>query len=98
MSYAYLGRATPGEIQTIVDVEAEKEMDFYRVMAWIGYNCASLIGVAVNAPKKFPTLEQAFPSLFEQKEQQDWRVMKERIERFAAEKAREVKSHPGGRR
>lgn len=53
------------------------------MLAWIGHSCAALTGVAVNDPKKFPSLEAAFPTLFEKKEQQDWWVMKERVERFA---------------
>ena len=52
------------------------------MLAWISYNTAALTGVAMNDPKKFPPLEEAFPTLFEQKEQQDWRRMKERIEKF----------------
>ena len=53
------------------------------MLAWISYNTAALTGVAMNDPKKFPPLEEAYPTLFEQKEQQDWRRMKERIEKFA---------------
>lgn len=53
------------------------------MLAWISYNTAALTGVAMNDPKKFPPLEEAFPTLFEQKEQQDWWKMKERIEKFA---------------
>ena len=64
----------------------EKQKDFFGVLAWIVYNGAALTGVAVNDPKKFPTLEAAFPSLFEKKEQQDWRVMKERVENYAKAK------------
>lgn len=53
------------------------------MLAWIGYNTAALTGVAMNDPKKFPSLEEAFPTLFEKKEQQDWWIMKERIEKYA---------------
>lgn len=56
------------------------------MLAWIGYNCAALSGVAINDPKKFPSLEEAFPTLFQQKGQQDWWVMKERVEKFAKRK------------
>ena len=78
--------ATPSEIQLAVDVEKEKLMDLYKTMTWIGYNCAALIGVAINNPQKFPTLEEAFPTLFETTIQQDWWIMKERVEKFAAKK------------
>ena len=73
----------PGEIKIAVDVELEKQKDFYRMMAWLVYSCASLVAVGVDDPKKFPVLEDAFPHLFERKEQQDWWVMKERVENFA---------------
>ena len=52
-------------------------------MAWIAYNGAALTGVAVNEPGKFPKLYDAFPTLFEQETQQNWRVMKERMEEYA---------------
>ena len=77
-----LESVTPDEIRLAVDVESEKQKDFYRMLAWIGYNCAALSGVAINDPKKFPLLEEAFPTLFDQKGQQDWWMMKERVEKF----------------
>ena len=77
-----LESVTPDEIKLAVDVESEKQRDFYQMLAWIGYNCAALSGVAINDPRKFPSLEEAFPTLFEKKEQQDWWVMKERVEKF----------------
>ena len=54
-----------------------------QTLAWIAYNGAALTGIAVNNPKSFPKIEDAFPSLFEQKEQQDWWVMKQRVEDWA---------------
>lgn len=77
---------TPAEVQLAVNVETEKQKDFYKMLAWIGYNCAALVGVAMNNPQKFPTLEDAFPSLFEAKEQQEWWIMKERVEEYRWEK------------
>ena len=53
------------------------------MMAFLAYNGAALSGVAMNDPKKFPSIEDAFPSLFEKKEQQDWWVMKQRMENYA---------------
>lgn len=73
----------PVDIKIAADVELEKQKEFYRMMAWLAYNCASLVAVGVNDPKKFPALEDAFPNLFERKEQQDWWVMKERMEDWA---------------
>lgn len=81
---------TPDEVELAVEVENEKQKNFYKMMAWIGYNCAALSGIAMNDPKKFPSLEESFPTLFENKEQQDWRIMKERIEGWATMKGRYV--------
>lgn len=55
------------------------------MMAWLIYTGASLTAIGFNDPKKFPSLEDAFPSLFEKKEQQNWIAMKERVEAFRKE-------------
>ena len=77
---------TVDDIALAAQVKQERDKEFVQTLAWIVHNGAALTGVAVNDPKKFPKLEDAFPNLFERKEQQDWRVMKERIEGFAARK------------
>lgn len=64
------------------------------MLAWLLYNGAALCGVAVNDPRKFPQLEEAFPTLFEKKEQQDWWVMKQRVEEFG--KAKRQRMERGG--
>lgn len=74
---------TADEIAFASYAKQEQNKEFAQMLAWIVYNGAALTGVAVNEPKKFPRIEDSFPSLFEQKEQQDWRVMKERMENYA---------------
>jgi len=74
---------TTEDIALVAHVRQEQQKEFAQLLAWIVYNGAALTGVAINAPRKFPQIEEAFPSLFEQKEQQDWRVMKARMEGFA---------------
>lgn len=74
---------TVEEIALSAQVRQEQTKEFAQMLAWIVYNGAALTGVAVNDPRKFPRMEEAFPSLFEKKEQQDWWIMKERIQRFA---------------
>ena len=66
--------------------EKTRQMEMYRIIAMIVYTGAALTGVAINNPKKFPLVEDAFPGLFEKKNQQDWRLMKERMEGFAKAK------------
>ena len=56
------------------------------MMAWLIYTGASLVTVGFNDPKKFPSIEEAFPTLYEKKEQQDWWIMKQRVEAYAKAK------------
>ena len=93
MSPAEFAGLTADDVATVVEVHTEKQKDFYRTLAWLVYNGASLAAVGFNDPKRFPTLEEAFPSLFEQKEQQDWWVMKQRVETWA--KAKQLQTNSG---
>jgi hypothetical protein len=86
LPYNEIGELTANEVAVAVHIKNTQQMEMYRTIAWIIYNGAALTGVAINDPKKFPSLENAFPSLFEKKGQQDWRVMKERMESFAKAK------------
>ena len=78
------------DVALSAQVKQEQNKEFAQLLAWIVYNGAALTGVAVNDPKKFPKLEDAFPSLFEREEQQDWRVMRERVAEFAKARKAEV--------
>ena len=78
-----IGGMTAEEISVAAQVKQERYTEFSRLLAWLVYNGAALAGVAFNDPKRFPSIEDAFPTLFEKKEQQDWRVMKERVESYA---------------
>ncbi|MDR1628873.1 MAG: hypothetical protein LBS36_01465 [Oscillospiraceae bacterium] len=80
---------TADEIALSGQARQEQNKELAQMIAWIVYNGAALTGVAVNDPRKFPKIEDAFPTLFEKKEQQDWWVMKERMENF--EKAKKVR-------
>jgi len=86
--FAEIRNMSTDEIALTSQVKQEQNEELAQLLAWIAYNTAALIAVAVNDPKKFPTLEEAFPSLFKQKgqQQQDWRIMKERMETFAKAK------------
>ena len=75
------------EIILASNAKQAQNKEFAQLLAWTIYNGAALFSVAVNDPKKFPKLEDAFPSLFEKKDQQEWWVMKERMEAFAKGKS-----------
>lgn len=81
-----IGNMTVEDIALTVQIKQEQNKELAETLAWIIYNGAALMGVAVNDPKKIPAIEEAFPSLFAKKEQQDWWVMKERVEEFAKTK------------
>ena len=81
--YREIDSLTPKEINKAISVKAEKLKDFYQMMAWLIYNGAQLTAIGINNPKKFPTLENVFPNLFEKQEQQDWWVIKQRVEDYA---------------
>lgn len=86
MPFKEIGGMSADEIALTAQAKQEQNKELAQLLAWITYNGAALTGVAINEPKKFPKLEDAFPSLFERKEQQDWRLMKERMEAFAKAK------------
>ena len=67
----------------LAQIKQEQNKELAQTLAWVMYNGAALMAVAVNDPKRFPRLEEAFLSLFERKDQQDWRLMKARMEDFA---------------
>ena len=74
---------TSQEVALVAHVRQEQIKEISQIVAWIAYNTAALTGVAINEPGKFPKLEDAFPSLFEKQDHQDWRIMKERMENYA---------------
>ena len=78
-----VGKMTVGDISLAAQVKQEQNKEYVQMLAWIVYNGAALTGIAVNNPKSFPKIEDAFPSLFEKKEQQDWWIMKQRVEDWA---------------
>jgi len=82
-----IGGMTVEEIVLAATARHDQTKELAQLLAWVMYNGASLVGVAVNDPKKFPRIEDAFPSLFEKKEQQDWWVMKQRVEDWRKSKS-----------
>jgi len=75
---------TTEDIILSAQVQSERDKELAKTLAWIVYNGAALTGISINDPKKFPKLEDAFPSLFEKKEEDHLQVMQTRMEAFAA--------------
>lgn len=79
---------TYAEILASIEGNQRKTKLEMQFNASLVYKLGSLIGVAVNEPKKYPsTSKEAFPKLFDdlvedRSKQQDWQVMKERINKY----------------
>lgn len=79
---------TYGEIITAIEGYQRRFKAEAQLQAGLIYRLGSLVGIAVNDSKKYPrTVSKAFPGLFDgmddgQPKQQDWRVMKERMNAY----------------
>ena len=78
------------EIALVIQADHDKKTEQSEMLMAFGYNLAVLFGVAINNPKRFPKMEDVIPSLAEKETeqgvQQDWRLMKARMEGFAKAK------------
>lgn len=83
-------------------IEAFKVMDIRRVKekAAMDYNLANLIGTSctrlINSEAKFPSLKQAYPTIFVDEEEpnegmQDWEIAKERLMQYADAQNKKIK-------
>lgn len=67
-----------------------------KIHATLTYKLGNLIGVAVNDPSKYPKITEAFPGMFDEpKRQQNWQLMKARIEAYAAERRKRGEKNVG---
>jgi hypothetical protein len=59
-----------------------------KIQAAIAYRLGHLIGFAVNQPKDYPSIHETYPWLFGApiQKQQNWEVMKAKVEAYAAER------------
>jgi hypothetical protein len=78
---------TYAEIKTTIESNQKRIKEEMQAQASIAYKLGELIGIAFNEPEKYPALKNAFPKLFDDiqeipDKQQDWRVMKARIEQY----------------
>jgi hypothetical protein len=78
---------TYAEIKAAIEGNQKRTKQDMQIQANMIHQLGSLIGVAVNEPKKYPrTTKEAFPKLFNDAKpptkQQDWQVMKARIEQY----------------
>lgn len=85
------------EITAAIKAKQKINKNELKQQAELLHSIATLVGIAVNAPKKFPPFNKAFPRLCEPEEeiaqsqtpvQQPWEVMKARVNAYAAEAER----------
>lgn len=81
---------TYGEIIAAIEGNQRRVKQEIQIQASLLYKLGDLLRFSFNEPNKYPTLQEAFPKLFDDTEainqkpkQQDWRIMKERISAYA---------------
>lgn len=82
---------TIAEINLYIETENIKRKEEEKRNALLIYNHAYLVGIAVSAFNpisdgvKYPQIYEVFPEIFEREkpQQQDWRIAKERLLKFA---------------
>ncbi len=81
---------TYAEIMAAIEGTQKKTKSEIQIQASLVHKLGSLIGLAVNDPKKYPsTSKDAFPKLFDDlvedtSKQQPWQIMKERLNDYNA--------------
>lgn len=79
--------STLREVQDMIDGIYRAEKEELKVSASMNYSLAILIGHAVQCcfskGSKMPEIHEVYPNLFEAPKQQDWRITKERMLRYA---------------
>lgn len=99
MDAAFYWDMTYKEILTAIQAKQRHQEREMRLQAQMIHTLGSLVAVGVNSPKKYPKLEDSFPHLFKQQiveksdnshqpqvVQQNWEIMKARVEAYAAER------------
>jgi len=92
MTHLQFWESTYGEIIDIINAHNKNKKEEMQETATMNYQLANLIGISVgrlmDKKAKMPPLEEAYPSLFDSKKdeepkQQDWRVFKARMMQYA---------------
>lgn len=75
------------EIKSTIESNSNIQLKDLKFKAKMIHQLGSLIGLAVNEPKKSPKLKDTFPGLFKEEvpeKQQDWQIMKDRVSQYNA--------------
>lgn len=79
-----------GEAEKLISLRQKHQREQVEMQAAFVWRLGNLVRIGVNDPKKYPSLEEEFPQLFQKKERQqtDWRIMKARVKAYAQAKER----------
>lgn len=96
MTYREIMAAIEGAQQRLRARMQESALISYRQANLI----ASLVGITLGSKQKAPSLQEAFPGIFpeleQQPRQQNWQLMKARIDAYAAERRKRGGEADGG--
>jgi len=90
-----------GEAEQMIGAINKNKLETLRRETSITWKLGNLIAIAFNDPKKYPTLQAAFPGLYEDKnkeekeilpKQTDWRIMQARMAYYAHAKNMNLKA------
>ena len=74
-----------GEVEDLISARQKAENERRKWQLQLIWNLGQLDSFALNDPKKYPTLEKAFPSVFGAR-QTSWTVIKARMAAYAKSK------------
>lgn len=74
------------EVEDIITAKKNTENEQRKWQLQLIWNLGQLDSFAFNDPKKYPTLERAFPSVFTSNNQTNWQQIKARMTAYASAK------------
>lgn len=82
-----------GEVEQVVNARLKRRQEQTKLQATMLWKLGNLIAFAAHDPKHYPSLHEAFPSLFRapKGQQTDWRVIKSRMASYTALKNAKMK-------
>lgn len=74
------------EVEDLITAKKKAENEQRKWQLQLIWNLGQLDSFAFNDPKKYPTLERAFPSVFTSHNQTNWQQIKARMMAYASAK------------
>lgn len=75
------------EINHYIEIKGDDKRQELKLRAYFDHTLAVLVGYSLNDPNHMPSLYKAYPTLYKSEaEQEEWRSVKARFERYALQK------------